>query len=101
MERRVLGKTNHRSSIVTLGGAVFIYPVEREKGDAFVKHALDGGVNHIDVAPTYGDAEVKLGKWVKEYRDDIFLGCKTRERTKKEAEEALRRSLERLQTDYF
>lgn len=101
MERRVLGKTNHRSSIVTLGGAVFIYPVEQEKGDAFVKHALDSGVNHIDVAPTYGDAEVKLGKWVKEYRDDIFLGCKTGKRTKKEAEEELRRSLERLQTDYF
>ena len=101
MERRILGKTNHRSSIVTLGGAVFIYPVEQEKGDAFVKHALDRGVNHIDVAPTYGDAEVKLGKWVKEYRDDVFLGCKTRKRTKKEAVEELRRSLERLQTDYF
>jgi aryl-alcohol dehydrogenase-like predicted oxidoreductase len=101
MERRVLGKTNHRSSIVTLGGAVFIYPVEQERGDAFVKHALDSGVNHIDVAPTYGDAEVKLGKWVKEYRDDVFLGCKTGKRTKKEAEEELRRSLERLQTDYF
>jgi len=101
MERRVLGKTNHRSSIVTLGGAVFIYPVEQEKGDAFVKHALDSGVNHIDVAPTYGDAEVKLGKWVKEYRDDVFLGCKTGKRTKKEAEAELRRSLERLQTDYF
>jgi aryl-alcohol dehydrogenase-like predicted oxidoreductase len=101
MERRVLGKTNHRSSIVTLGGAVFIYPVEQEKGDAFVKQALDSGVNHIDVAPTYGDAEVKLGKWVKEYRDDIFLGCKTRKRTKNEAEAELRRSLERLQTDYL
>jgi aryl-alcohol dehydrogenase-like predicted oxidoreductase len=101
MERRVLGKTNHRSSIVTLGGAIFIYPIEQEKGDAFVKYALDSGVNHIDVAPTYGDAEVKLGKWVKEYRDDVFLGCKTGKRTKKEAEEELRQSLERLQTDYF
>ena len=101
MERRVLGKTNHRSSIVTLGGAIFIYPVEQEKGDAFMKYALDSGVNHIDVAPTYGDAEVKLGKWVKEYRDDIFLGCKTGKRTKKEAEEELQRSLERLQTDYL
>jgi aryl-alcohol dehydrogenase-like predicted oxidoreductase len=101
MERRVLGRINHRSSIVTLGGAVFVYPVEQQKGDAFLKYALDSGVNHIDVAPTYGDAEEKLGKWVKEYRDVIFLGCKTRKRTKKEAEEELRRSLERLQTDYF
>jgi aryl-alcohol dehydrogenase-like predicted oxidoreductase len=101
MEQRILGKTNHRSTIITLGGAIFIYPVEQKKGDAFVKYALDSGVNHIDVAPTYGDAEVKLGKWVKEYRDDVFLGCKTGKRTKKEAEEELNRSLERLQTDYF
>jgi aryl-alcohol dehydrogenase-like predicted oxidoreductase len=101
MEQRVLGKTDHRSSIITLGGAIFMFPIEQEKGDAFVKYALDSGVNHIDVAPTYGDAEVKLGKWVKEYRDDVFLGCKTGKRTKKEAEEELRRSLERLQTDYF
>ena len=38
-----------------------MFPVEQEKGDAFVKYALDSGVNHIDVAPTYGDAEEKLG----------------------------------------
>jgi aryl-alcohol dehydrogenase-like predicted oxidoreductase len=62
---------------------------------------LDRGVNHIDVAPTYGDAELGLGKWVKEYRKNIFLACKTRYRTKKEAGEELKRSLQRLQTDYF
>ncbi|HUS79082.1 MAG TPA: aldo/keto reductase [Patescibacteria group bacterium] len=100
MERRVLGRTNHRSSIVTLGGAVFIYPVEKA-GDDFVKYALDRGVNHIDVAPTYGDAEVRLGKWVREYRDDIFLACKTVKRTKEEASEELGRSLEHLQTDHL
>ena len=66
-----------------------------------MKYALESGVNRIDVAPTYGDAEVKLGIWVKEYRDDIFLGCKTRKRTKNEAEAELRRRLEHLQTDYF
>ncbi|UCD44762.1 MAG: aldo/keto reductase [Candidatus Bathyarchaeota archaeon] len=101
MDRRALGRTGHESTIVTLGGAVFIYPIEEKVGDGFVKYALDHGVNHIDVAPTYGDAEVKLGKWVKEYRDDIFLACKTGKRTKSEAIEELRRSLERLQTDHF
>jgi len=50
MEKRVLGRTNHRSSIATLGGAVFIYPVETHAGDQFIKYALDRGVNHIDVA---------------------------------------------------
>lgn len=101
MKRRALGRTGHESTIVTLGGAVFIYPIEEKEGDGFVKYALDHGVNHIDVAPTYGDAEVRLGKWVKEYRDDIFLACKTGKRTRLEAAEELRRSLERLQTDYL
>ena len=72
MERRVLGRTNHRSTLITLGGAVFIYPINEEEGDEFIKFALDKGVNHIDVAPTYGNAEIRLGKWVKEYRDSIF-----------------------------
>ena len=101
MEKRVLGRTNHRSSITTLGGAVFIYPVENHIGDQFIKYALDRGVNHIDVAPTYGDAEARLGKWVREYRDDLFVACKTGKRTKQEAAEELRSSLERLQTDHL
>ena len=101
MEKRALGRTNHRSSIATLGGAVFIYPVENRVGDQFIKYALDRGVNHIDVAPTYGDAEARLGKWVREYRDDLFVACKTGKRTKGEAAEELRSSLERLQTDHF
>jgi aryl-alcohol dehydrogenase-like predicted oxidoreductase len=101
MKKRPLGRTGHESTLVTLGGAVFIYPIEEKKGDAFVKYALDMGVNHIDVAPTYGDAEARLGKWVKEYRDDVFLACKTGKRTRQEAREELMSSLDRLQTDYF
>ena len=78
-------------------------PNTREESEAFIKYALDHGVNHIDVAPTYGDgmAETILGRWVKEYRRNLFLACKTRERTKTEAAEELRRSLRNLQTDYF
>ena len=101
MNKRPLGKTRHNSTLVTLGGAVFIYPVEEKKGDEFVKYALDRGVNHIDVAPTYGDAEARLGKWIKEYRDDVFLACKTRKRTKQEAREELNSSMDLLQTDYL
>jgi len=101
MKYRLLGRTGHESSLVTLGGAVFIYPIGEKEGDEFVKYALDCGINHFDVAPTYGDAEVRLGKWVKEYRDDVFLACKTGKRTKLEAAEELRRSLDRLQTDYI
>ena len=101
MEKRSLGRTGHKSTLITLGGAVFIYPISRKEGDEFVKYALDHGVNHIDVSPTYGDAELRLGKWVKEYRGDLFLACKTTKRTKREAAEELSRSLKRLQTDYF
>jgi len=100
MKKRPLGKTGHSSSLVALGGAIFIYPLG-EEGDDFVKYALDLGVNHIDVAPTYGNAELRLGKWVKEYRDDVFLACKTGKRTKQDASEELRHSLERLQTDHL
>lgn len=78
-----------------------MYPISREEGDTFVKLALDHGVNHVDVAPTYGDAEIRLGKWVREYRGNLFLACKTRKRTKREAAKELSRSLKRLQTDYL
>jgi aryl-alcohol dehydrogenase-like predicted oxidoreductase len=111
MEKRVLGRTGHKSTLITLGGAavrststnVGRLPTTRRESEAFIKLALDRGVNHIDVAPTYGGgmAEPILGKWVKEYRDSLFLACKTGKRTKNEAAEELRSSLKRLQTDYF
>lgn len=101
MEKRILGKTGHESTLITLGGAVFIYPIGLKEGDEFIEFALEQGVNHIDVAPTYGDAEFKLGKWVKEYRENLFLACKTGKRTKKEAAEEIKQSLQNLQTDHF
>jgi len=102
MEKRVLGRTGHKSTLITLGGAA-ARPVNRAEVDSFIKLALDRGVNHVDIAPTYGsgEAEVILGRWVKEYRANLFLACKTGKRTRKEASEELRRSLKRLQTDYF
>lgn len=101
MDRRQLGRTGHKSTIVALGGAIYIYKVSDKEADDFIKLALDRGVNHVDVAPTYGDAEIRLGKWIKEYRENLFLACKTRKRTSTEAAEELQASLKRLQTDYF
>ena len=88
--------------MVALGGAG-IRPTTRSESDEFIKFALDHGVNHIDVAPTYGNgmAEDILGKWVKEYRENLFVACKTQKRTGKEASEQLNRSLKNLQTDHF
>jgi len=101
MEKRTLGRTGHKSTLITLGGAIFIYPISNAEENAFIRFALDHGVNHVDVAPTYGDAETRLGKWVKEYRGNLFLACKTDKRTRKEAWEELNRSLKLLQTDHF
>ncbi len=102
MEKRILGRTGHKSTFITLGGAS-VRPTTRKESDAFIKLALDHGVNHIDVAPTYGSGEAEriLGKWVKEYRENLFIACKTQKRTKKDAADELSRSLKNLQTDYF
>jgi aryl-alcohol dehydrogenase-like predicted oxidoreductase len=102
METRPLGRTGHDSSLITLGGHV-AQPEIRDEVDEYIQYALDHGVNHVDIAPTYGsgEAEIILGEWVREYRDDLFLACKTRKRTKREAAKELQESLKRLQTDYF
>lgn len=101
MKKRILGRTGHKSTLITLGGAIFMYPISRQEEEDYIRFVLDHGVNHVDVAPTYGDAEVRLGRWMKEYRKNLFLGCKTDKRTRKEAAEKLRQSLKNLQTDYF
>jgi len=95
METRPLGETGHESSILTYGSIALNF-VDQERANEMVEEALDAGVNHFDVAPTYGDAEVKLAPKLQEHREDIFLGCKTQERTYYGAWGELHRSLERL-----
>ncbi|MFQ5822295.1 MAG: aldo/keto reductase [Candidatus Heimdallarchaeota archaeon] len=100
MEERMLGRTGHMSSIITLGCCA-LGEVSQEEADRIIELALSHGVNHFDVAPTYGEAELSLRPWMKEHRDEIFLACKTGKRTRKEASEELKRSLERLGADYI
>ena len=100
MEKRRLGKTGHMSSILTLGGAAF-WEVAEAEADAAMRLALEHGINHIDVAPRYGDAELRIGRWMPAYRKDFFLGCKTMARDKAGAWESIRRSLSRLQVSDF
>ncbi|MGD0478004.1 MAG: aldo/keto reductase [Nitrososphaerales archaeon] len=101
MEKRLLGRTGHKSTLITLGGAS-ARPTTSKESNALIRLALEHGVNHVDVAPTYGSgkAERILGRWVKEYRKNLFVACKTEKRTRKEAANELRRSLKNLQTDY-
>ena len=100
MEKRRLGKTGHMSSILTIGGAA-LGNVTQAEADAAITLAMEHGINHIDVAPTYGDAELRIGPWMPKHRNDFFLGCKTGARDKAGAWESIKHSLERLQVNDF
>jgi aryl-alcohol dehydrogenase-like predicted oxidoreductase len=98
---RPLGTTGQRSSILAFGGAAFWMDADDARAAAALEDALERGVNHVDVAPSYGEAERVLGAAVARHRDRFFLACKTRERRAPKAREELHRSLERLRTDRF
>ncbi|MDH4138728.1 MAG: aldo/keto reductase [Anaerolineae bacterium] len=100
MEKRRFGRTGHMSTVAIFGAASF-WEVTQAKADAVMEKVIAAGVNHIDVAPSYGLAEGRLGPWLARERDRFFLGCKTQERTKESAAAELRRSLERLKVDMF
>ena len=100
MEKRVLGKTGEYLSIVGFGG-IIVAQVEQRDANNYVAEAIDAGVNYFDVAPTYFDAEDHLGPALVGKRNDIFLACKTEDRTKKGSEELLHKSLKKLKTDHF
>jgi len=96
---RPLGRTGHRSSVLAFGGAAFWSDTDDTRATAALEDALARGVNHVDVAPSYGDAERVLGAAIARHRDRMFLACKTRERRAPKARDELHRSLERLRTD--
>jgi aryl-alcohol dehydrogenase-like predicted oxidoreductase len=77
MEQRRLGRTGHLSTVVAFGTAA-IGRVEQDAADRAIQTALDHGVNHIDVAPSYGEAALRLRPWLGRIRDRVFLGCKVR-----------------------
>ncbi len=100
MEKRVLGRTGEQLSIIGFGGIV-VRDVEPAEASNLVAQAIERGINYFDVAPRYGNAEERLGPALEPYRKSVFLACKTRHRTKKEAAAELRQSLHRLRIDYF
>jgi aryl-alcohol dehydrogenase-like predicted oxidoreductase len=98
VETRRLGRTGHESTVAIFGAAA-LWAVSQAEADAAMERVIAAGVNHIDVAPSYGLAEERLGPWIERERDRFFLGCKTMERTRVGAAAELRRSLELLRTD--
>jgi aryl-alcohol dehydrogenase-like predicted oxidoreductase len=98
MEKRRLGRLGHHSSVLIFGAAA-LSDVGQDVADRSVQEALDGGINHFDVAADYGDAELRLGPWMADIRDRIFLATKTGQRDRDAAWAQINASLERLQTD--
>ncbi len=100
METRRFGRTGHMSTIAIFGAAAF-YQISQEDADKSMELIIEAGVNHIDVAPGYGQAEIRIGPWMPRERSRFFLGCKTMERTKEGAWNEMQVSLQRLQTEAF
>jgi aryl-alcohol dehydrogenase-like predicted oxidoreductase len=100
MEKRLLGKTGLEISPVTFGGIIEMNETQ-EDANKFVAYAIERGVNYFDVAPSYGNAELKLGPALHPYRKQVYLACKTQKRTADEAKKELLQSLKNLQTDHF
>jgi len=98
IEKRPFGRTGHMSSAVIFGAAA-LGRVDQAVADAVLELLLEHGVNHIDVAASYGDAELRVGPWMDRHRGDFFLATKTGERDRAGARVEIHRSLERLRTD--
>jgi len=100
MTKRTLGKTGYEIAPVAFGGIINTNETQAD-ADRYVAYAIERGVNYFDVAPTYGNAEERLGAALKPYRKNVYLACKTALRDAKGSKEELLASLGRLQTDYF
>jgi aryl-alcohol dehydrogenase-like predicted oxidoreductase len=98
--KRRLGKTGRDLSIIGLGGIVVTNSSQAVANNT-VAQAVDAGINYVDVAPSYGDAQQLLGPALRPFRDRVFLACKTGRWDRARSEEALNNSLKVLKTDYL
>lgn len=96
--KTTFGRTGHLSTRIILGAAAF-YSASQEDTDEAMELALSYGINHVDVAASYGEAELRLGSWIGRHGRPFFLATKTGERTAVKAREQFHRSLERLKVD--
>lgn len=97
---REYGKTGIKLSVIGLGGIV-LNRMEQSRADRLVAAFVERGGNYFDVAPSYGDAEHRLGPALQPYRRRVFLACKTTQRRREGAEAEFKESLRRLRTDHF
>jgi aryl-alcohol dehydrogenase-like predicted oxidoreductase len=96
---KLFGRTGHISTRIIFGGAA-LSAVTQAEADATLELLIDHGINHIDTAASYGQAELRIGPWMKSHRRQFFLATKTEERSRQGARASLQRSLELLHTDH-
>jgi len=100
IEKRELGKTGLKVTILGLGcaqiGALRNFKLAVE----IIETAIDLGINYIDTASTYGDAEEKVGEVMRSRRNEVVLATKTLQRDKESSWREINTSIERLKTDY-
>jgi aryl-alcohol dehydrogenase-like predicted oxidoreductase len=99
IEKIPFGRTGHQSTR-TLFGAAALSSVDQSTADRALDVLLKYGVNHIDTAASYGDAELRVAPWLRREPGRFFLATKTGARRAKEAREELHRSLDRLGVDH-
>lgn len=100
MQYRNYGQTGEKLSMIGFAGIIVSNETQADANN-YVAEALDAGINYFDVAPSYGDAQAKLGPALAGKRNGVFLACKTGKRTGDEAEAELQESFRLLKTDYF
>jgi predicted aldo/keto reductase-like oxidoreductase len=97
--RRKLGRTGEELSIIAFGGMV-VMDTTQSFANNIVAEAVDRGINYFDVAPTYGNAQERLGAALEPYRKKCFLACKEEDWSQKGSAKLLDESLKLLRTDH-
>ncbi len=97
--KQPFGRTGHTSTRILFGAAA-LWSVTQAEAEATLDTLIKFGINHIDTAASYGEAERRIGPWMDHHRAQFFLATKTEERTRLKGRESLHRSLELLHTDH-
>jgi aryl-alcohol dehydrogenase-like predicted oxidoreductase len=98
IETAPFGNTGHESTRILFGAAA-LGAMRQERADALLETLLEFGINHIDCAASYGEAELRLAPWLRRHRERFFLATKTGDRNGDDARRSLDRSLARMQVD--
>src|SRR3954447_4482618 len=100
LSRRPYVNAGQELSIIGFGG-ILVMNASQDHADRLVAQAVEAGINYFDVAPTYGNAEERLGPALEPFRKNVFLACKSTCRDAASAKKELDASLQKMRTDYF